>query len=255
MEDFPLTKKNRIQLAAAFRGVARVDLTLDCVIEGQMGTARVDSVACPGVFQVQLGPFLYFAGDAACSAAREAIRGIPAWTFIMPSSKGWLDAMLEIHGEKLLEFDRYSFAAETLSAEHLNSLLANSPVASGIRQMDTDFLVRCQDLPDFLDISAYESGEDFLDRGAGFYLMEGSNIAGTAYGSLVCSRGIEISLFVEETYRRRGIATALSARLLLWCLEHSMEPHWDAANPESCKLALKLGYHYTGSYLAYYLAG
>ncbi len=34
-----------------------------------------------------------------------------------------------------------------------------------------------------------------------------------------------------------GMATALSARLLLRCPDRNLEPHWDAANPESCRLA------------------
>lgn len=62
-----------------------------------------------------------------------------------------------------------------------------------------------------------------------------------------------MSLYVQDKYRRQGMATALAARLLCWCLERGLEAHWDAANPESCALALKLGYQPLGSYLAYYL--
>ena len=62
-----------------------------------------------------------------------------------------------------------------------------------------------------------------------------------------------MSLYVDEPYRRKGMATALSAHLLRWCLEHGADPHWDAANPESCALAIKLGYKSAGSYLAHYL--
>jgi hypothetical protein len=49
------------------------------------------------------------------------------------------------------------------------------------------------------------------------------------------------------------MATTLAACLIQWCLENNMEPHWDAANPESCKLAEKLGYISKGKYQAYYL--
>lgn len=75
---------------------------------------------------------------------------------------------------------------------------------------------------------------------------------GVAYSSLVCSQGIEVSIYVEEAYRRQGVATALGSRLLLECLTYNLRPNWDAANPESVKLAKKLGYLYLESYDAYY---
>jgi predicted GNAT family acetyltransferase len=62
-----------------------------------------------------------------------------------------------------------------------------------------------------------------------------------------------VSIFVLEDYRRQGIATLLAARLLRWCLENNAQPNWDAANPESCRLAEKLGYTQTGQYEAHYL--
>jgi L-amino acid N-acyltransferase YncA len=75
---------------------------------------------------------------------------------------------------------------------------------------------------------------------------------GIAYSSLVYSQGIEVSIYVAETHRRQGIATSLAASLLLACLQRRLHPNWDAANPESVKLAEKLGYHHTGSYEAYF---
>ncbi len=77
---------------------------------------------------------------------------------------------------------------------------------------------------------------------------------GVAYSSLVCSTGIEVSIYVEEKYRRQGVATALGSRLTLECLRRGLRPNWDAATPESCKLAKKLGYVFTEAYDAYYYA-
>jgi GNAT superfamily N-acetyltransferase len=68
-----------------------------------------------------------------------------------------------------------------------------------------------------------------------------------------CSRGIEVSIYVLPEHRRRGIATLLAARLLEWRQDNRMDAHWDAANPESCKLAIKLGYKPAGSNEAYVL--
>lgn len=39
-----------------------------------------------------------------------------------------------------------------------------------------------------------------------------------------------------------GLATAVGATLIVHCLEHGIEPHWDTSNPVSENLAKKLGY-------------
>jgi L-amino acid N-acyltransferase YncA len=87
----------------------------------------------------------------------------------------------------------------------------------------------------------------------GFAALDGETMMGVAYSGLVCSRGIEVSIFVEEKYRERGVATALGSRLLVECLRQGMRPNWDAANPESCKLAQKLGFAFVEKYDAYYV--
>ncbi len=75
---------------------------------------------------------------------------------------------------------------------------------------------------------------------------------GVAYSSLVCSQGIEVSIYVRERYRQRGVAAALGSRLLLECLRQGRRPNWNAANHESARLAEKLGYEFVKTYEAYY---
>jgi predicted GNAT family acetyltransferase len=83
--------------------------------------------------------------------------------------------------------------------------------------------------------------------------LEGEQVAGAAYSSLVCSYGIEVSIYVG--YRNKGIATALAAQMLLESLKQGRQPHWDAANPESFKPTRKLGYVFVESYDAWYHTG
>jgi GNAT superfamily N-acetyltransferase len=251
--EYPLTKANRIRLACAFRDAARVDLTIPCIIEGQMGKACVDDLERPNAFMIQTGPFVYFAGDSHSIGGQEMIAGMTPEQLIMPSTEGWIEGIRDHFGARLREFDRYSFSAETLSRDHLQALLNCSPYQNKILEMDEAFATCSGNHPEFIILDQFDSPADFVQRGIGFYLLERGDVAGAAYSSLSCSQGIEVSIFVQERYRQRGMATALASQLLLQCLHHRLEPHWDAANPESCKLALKLGYKYTDSYLAYYL--
>ena len=251
--EYPLTKANRIKLASAFRNVARVDLSIECTTEAQMGRAFVDDPERPTVFKVETGLFFYLAGDAAGQAAGEVLRNIAPYTLFMPSAPGWLEAAQALYEDRLVGFDRYSFSPDKLAVARLEQLRQASLHRERVQRMDLDFVKSVWGQEHYVDLSAYDSAVDFIQRGVGYIIADGNSPIGAAFASLVCSRGIEVSIYVEEQRRRQGIATALASVLLLWCLQHNLEPHWDAANPESCKLALKLGYSPAGSYLAYYL--
>ena len=249
--ELPLTKSNRFRLAEALRHNRRVDYSLDCVIEGQMGRAYVDDPDQPTAWRVTIGPFWYFAGDADGPGGRAMMDEFPAYNLLMPSPPAWIALAKATFGDRLVGFPRYSFATEQLSEVHLAALLDGSPHRERVLRVDADLLAR----PDnYVETEDFDSQTDFLARGLGYTLLEDNKLVGAAYSSLVCSRGIEVSLFIDEPYRRRGIATALSAALLLECVRRGLRPNWDAANLESCALAEKLGLTPAGSYESYYYA-
>jgi len=219
-----------------------------------MGRAFTDNPEHPTVFKIEVGPFCYFAGDARGPGGYEMVSDLAPYLGIMPSFPEWIEVAREIHGDRLAQSSRYSFSSENLSVEHLRRMLRGMQLETGIKRIDAATAARVLTGPESgADISAYESPEDFAERGAGFYLMDGQVVAGVAYSSLVCSKGVEVSIFVAPEYRRKGVATALGSKLLLYCLESNIDPHWDAANPESCALAEKLGYVQTGTYAEYYV--
>jgi GNAT superfamily N-acetyltransferase len=252
MIEYPLTKANRIRLACAFGKVRRVDLAIDCVLEGQMGTVVVDDVEQPTVFKIQSGPFIYFAGDALGPGAQTAIAALTPEMLLMPSGPGWLEAINQRYGERLVSFDRYCFSSEQLSLAHLTSLCSVSSKYEILR-MDAKFAAQRWGQEHSIDLSCFDSPNDFEQRGLGFYATLDDGCLGGAYSQLVCSRGIEISVYVMPQHRARGLGTLLASSLVKRCLEIGHAAHWDAANVESCRLAKKLGYVPNGIYQAYYL--
>jgi GNAT superfamily N-acetyltransferase len=251
--ELELTKTNRLLLARAFRNNKRVDYSIDCVLEGQMGKAFVDDLAHPAAYRITIGPFWYFAGDARGAGRYQMMENFPAYNLLMPSSGDWLEVAKEIFGGHLQSFPRYSFSSAGLSAQHLEGILSQSPFRERLMPLSVDLAGILSQQPDsYLEISDFDSPQDFIDRSLGFTVLDGEKVMGVAYSSLVCSRGIEVSLFVEENYRRQGVATAMAGKLLLACLEQGLRPNWDAANPESCKLAEKLGYELVDTYESYY---
>ncbi len=214
-----------------------------------MGRAYVDDPARPAAWRITIGPFWYFAGDAGSPGGRALLAEFPAYNLLMPSPPEWTDAAREHFGDKLVAFPRYSFSADDLSEAHLSHVLDNSPHRERVRRVDAELLAR----PDnYVAIDDFDSPADFLERGIAYTLMEDDKLTGAVYSSLVCNRGIEVSLFVDKPYRRRGIATAIAAALLLECVQRGMRPNWDAANLESCTIAERLGYTHIGSYDSFY---
>jgi GNAT superfamily N-acetyltransferase len=251
--EYPLTKANRIRLASAFRHVPRVDISIECVLEDQMGMAFVDNIENPSAYMIKIGPFHYFAGDVTSTGGQEVVKNFQPYNLFMSALPGWAEAFKNLYGERFFEIERYMFSSENISVEHLQKLCQDSKFANNVKRMDAYLLESIKGKDHFIDVSDFESPEDFVERGIGFYVEKDGEVRGAAYSSLICSTGIEVSLFVADEHRRQGLATALSANLVRWCFENNLDAHWDAANLESCKLAEKLGYTSQGTYQAYFL--
>ncbi len=251
MFSYPLTRLNRLRLARAFAQVPQVDISIDCIVEDQMGTASVDSLENPQLFMVEQDHFFCcFAGDFSTEAGRNFLSQTPRGRILMAGSDGWQPVIEEIMGEPLLPIKRYSYSSESLSKEHLTNLAANNPNTPNVKRFDAALANKPTQ---YLEVGAFESAGDFVERGIGFCLLKDEAIIGVAYSSLVCADAIEVSIIVDPEHYRKGIATALACQLLLWCLDRQLAPHWDAANEESCNLAEKLGYQKLGEYKAYFL--
>lgn len=251
--ELELTRANRLRLARAFRHNPRVDYAIDCVLEAQMGQAFVDDLDRPTAYRITIGPFWYFAGDSDSPGGRALLAEWPAYNLLMPSPPAWAAAARATLGDRLVSFSRYSFLADGLSEGHLAAVIDGSPQRDRVVAADATLLARAAEgVETFIDLADFDSPDDFVARGLGYVALDGERVMGAAYSSLVCSRGIEVSLYVDEPYRRQGVATALAARLLLECLRQGRRPNWDAANPESCALAEKLGYVAGGSYDSYF---
>jgi len=251
MMDYQLTRANRLRLARVFAPIPRVDISIECVLEDQMGRAFVDSVDDPCAYLLELdGFFCYFGGDVRSAAGRALVEALPSGRMIMSGPPGWEQIIEATFGEQLIKIERYSYRSDTLSLDHLRKLAAANPNTAHVQRVD---VALAQSAPAYLEIGGYESVEDFVARGIGYCLMLNSESAGCAYASLVNSSAIEVSIVVAPDQRQKGVATALAAQLLIWCLENHLAPHWDAANEESCGLAEKLGYTKVGTYNAYFL--
>jgi len=107
--EYQLEKGNRIILSRKFMNVQRVDMSIECVLEGQMRKAFVDDSQNPQAFKIQVGPFFYFAGDPHTKGGQEFLESIEPYTLFMPSSIGWIEKTQGMYSDRMVSMDRYSF--------------------------------------------------------------------------------------------------------------------------------------------------
>jgi hypothetical protein len=132
----PLTKANRILLARVFRNVPRVDLSIECAVEDQMGSAYADDPNHPTPFLIRIGPFHYLSGDPAGPGGLAMTAGPDPYGLIMSTGPGWIEAIYATHGEKVQKYPRYRFSSESLAPERLAGLWDSSPWKDKIQRID-----------------------------------------------------------------------------------------------------------------------
>ena len=251
MLSYPLTRVHRLRLAKAFATVPRVDISIEAVLDEQMGKAFVDSLDNPQFFMIEQDSFFcYFAGDFSGEAGRDFLTKTPSGRMVMAGSEGWRVCLEAVFGERLKPIPRYNHASNTLLLDRIKPLIDKNPYLDRVKRIDAEI---AQIEWQYFGIGAFESAEDFVTRGIGYSLLEDGKIMGAAYSSLVSNTGIEMSVVIDPVYRRQGVATLLCALVIEWCIENHVSPHWDAANEASCNLAKKLGYRKLEDYSAYYL--
>jgi RimJ/RimL family protein N-acetyltransferase len=241
-------------ITALVRQIPRVDLTLDCIMDGTMGSVQADDPDAPKSICIHSTGFWYFGGDPKTPWAQDLLRTIPPYDLIMPSAPGWLEEIGQMYGDRLMPFTRYSFSAVSLNEATIQGIFLNSPHRENIVPIDLSIIDILQSLPETgFEIGQFESIENFLKQGFGFVYLKEQQIQGMTFTWWVSRKGIEVSIWVAVRQRQRGVATALASRLLFECFHRGLEPHWDAANGESVKLAKKLGYTFKGTYDANYI--
>lgn len=232
-------------------------MLISSVLEGHLGTALADEEMAPHMARLAYADVVIFGGDIQhltarqLKLARELVETAPMEKGILPSPGGWYDLLRAVHGKRIVPVERYAFSAEALNLEHLRDLQASMPSGYELRRIDLNLAQQIVGDPDLISpdhVCNFESPEDFVARGIGFCALRDGRIVSGASSYAICNRGIEVQVNTHTDHQNRGLATAASAALLVYCLEHKLEVNWDAANLTSARLAERLGYTPRGVY-------
>ena len=138
----------------------------------------------------------------------------------------------------------------------LQSFVDALPEGYEIRRIDSeiyDLILSADD--DDLEylVGDFETKEAFLEKGRGFVVLKDGSVVAGASSEYCYRHGIEVEIDTVRSERRKGLATAVGAKLILSCMDDGLEPVWDAANLISVHLAEKLGYQFDYEYVYYWI--
>ena len=224
---------------------------IDSVLEGRFGSAHADSAGAPAVARLDSGAFTMLAGDPAATAARELIHLAPI-SYVTPQTNEWRRLLEEEFAGRIAALPFTDFSPAGLDPARLAHLVQQLDSTLALRRIDDALAER---LPAALEndyfFENYWSIDDFLKRGIGYCVLRQDGIVSAATAMAASRTSIDIEIETAPAYRRRGLGTAVAGRLVLYCLEHGIEPRWLAANAASEALAQKLGYSRGETYVTF----
>jgi GNAT superfamily N-acetyltransferase len=222
-------------------------------LQGYMGQVFGDHPAMPRAALLCIGDFASPGGDFTSPAARQLMGKLAIQrgkTWLLPALPGW-EAHLSFWSPKRMERGtRYAVQAKAaFDKARLISMTQAIPPEFSLHPMDGELYGKAMAQEWSRDFcSQFEDAADYLSRGLGVAALRGEELAAGASSYVTYNGGIEIQTDTREDMRRRGLAAACCARLILDCLQKGLTPSWDAANPASLALAEKLGYALKNAY-------
>lgn len=206
-----------------------------------------------------LGDFAFYAGNP----SEELIRFKPEsckqdFIIMVPQNAMWADLIERRYGDKAKKVTRYASKKEPdiFDVEKLKQAVTNLIDGYKLKIIEEAEYNMCRENSWASDlVSQYKDYNAYKDLGLGVVILKDGELAAGASSYSTYDSGIEIEIDTREDHRRKGLAYACGAKLILNCLEKGLYPSWDAQNKWSMALAKKLGYHFSHEYVAYEVMG
>ena len=218
-------------------------------------------ISGPEAAKAVLGDFIFLAGKPSkelllyqppCRAAKKA-----EFQILVPQDAGWERLIERIYGPRAEKITRYGIKKEPDAwdgegRERLQEMAAALPEGYELRLIDQKLYDQCRQQEWSRDlVSQFPNYESYRQWGLGAAVLHGTELVCGASSYSRYREGIEIEIDTKPEHRRRGLARACAARLILECLDRGLYPSWDAHTEISAELAEKLGYHRGEEYTAY----
>lgn len=217
--------------------------------------AYTDNLQNPKSAQIIVGDFCFFAGIP----NYELVKNIPTNflsnnILMVPEHRGWEEIIEQEWKERAERTVRYAIKKEKniFNKKKLYSFIQQIPSEYQIVKIEQKLYEQAMTKEWSKDLcSQFKDYDDYKKNGYGYGAIYKGELAAGASSYTIYKDGIEIEIDTQQKHRKKGLALACAARLILECLSMNLYPSWDAANLESVAIAEKLGYHLEKEYITY----
>ncbi len=224
-------------------------------LQGIMGCVLADNPTRPQSSAAVLGDFAFLAGTVNRALVHAVLtHGEPRPLILVPRDVAWsacIEAELKGDATRITRFATCKDPAD-LDRAHLLDLARAVPRGIELSPIDARLHRACADADWSCDlVSQFPEYEDFQRLALGIVAVEdGVPVAGASTYARYRD-GIEIEVDTRPDRRRRGLARACAAALIVAALDQGLYPSWDAHTRASLMLAEQLGYRFDCAYDAY----
>jgi len=234
--------EERADLAPLFADLVWPRSMIDAVLEGCVGTVTAGAGDAPGVAALHAQVFHLLGGDPSLPAAADLVQSLPAGQLVVGSA-AWYALVKERRERAPESWYWRTYDHTRLDASELKRLAGGAHAAYEILPLDAGLLSRVSQNRDQTETEhAFRSDAELLESGFGYCAVQEDRVRSVAVTFTRSSSAVEAQINTHQEHRRRGLATATCASLVLRALEEGLEPHWSAANRRSEGLAEKLGF-------------
>lgn len=226
-------------------------------LQGTMGEIYTNSTEDAAM--AILGDFAFYAGTPSEELLRFKPEGCGQDYIIMvPQNEEWAELIEKCYGDKAKKVTRYAIKKEKdiFDISKLEQVILGLPAGYDLKMLEESEYDLCRNNTWANDlVSQFKDYDTYKKLGLGAVVLEDGELVAGASSYSRYNEGIEIEIDTREDYRRKGLAYACGAKLILECLKNGLYPSWDAQNKWSVALAEKLGYHFSHEYTAYEITG
>lgn len=222
-------------------------------LQGVMGQVYAPAGEKPKSALAMLGDFWFFAGEP----SEDLVRFCPAprpFAILVPQHPGWEPVIRTVYGDRAAKRTRYATRKEEAAFDRarLEGFVRDLGEEYTLQPLSEPLYRQCQAQGWSRDlVSQYPSWAAYSRLGLGVAVTRKGELLAGASSYSAYRGGIEIEVDTRPDCRRRGLAQAACASLILACLDRGLYPSWDAQNPGSLALAETLGYAFSHTYPAY----
>ena len=242
-------------VAHLFKGWEK-GMVLAC-LQKVMGSIYADNLQNPRSAKALIGDFCVLTGEADTNLLLFwPPQHQSGFVILVPQTKEWKLLIEQQYAGKAKKITRYAIKKEedVFNQANLIKAMQTLPAGYSLAPINKEIYHYCQlnqwskDL-----VSQYPTYSQYQKWGLGVVVVQNNIPVAGASSYASYNGGIEIEIDTREDQRRKGLAYACGAGLILECLKRGIYPGWDAHNKASVALAEKLGYHFSHPYTAYEL--